>query len=123
TGEDRLLLAGVSWNCGTTDRSITSAKFIYGSGLTELDLTPVITYNGYSTANPRYSAIYRYVNPPSGVTGTLTITFSGNVSNGIVAGAANFSGVDQTNPLGTAVSAGSGTTQQTTATIDVQTPG
>jgi hypothetical protein len=122
TGENRLLLAGVSWNCGTTDRSITSAKFIYGSGPTELDLTPVITYNGYSTANPRYSAIYRYVNPPSGVTGTITITFSGNVSNGIVAGAVNFSGVDQANPLGTAVSAGSGTTQQTTATIDVPTP-
>jgi len=44
------------------------------------------------------------------------------VSNGIVAGAVNFSGVDQANPLGTAVSAGSGTTQQTTATIDVPTP-
>ena len=55
----------------------------------------------------RYSAIYKLLNPPSGVTGTVTVTFSGAVSNGIVAGAADFAGVDQTTPLGTAVGAGS----------------
>ena len=59
----------------------------------------------------RYSAIYKLLNPPSGVTGTVLVTFSGAVGNGIVAGAADFAGVDQTTPLGTAVGAPSTSTQ------------
>jgi large repetitive protein len=45
--------------------------------------------------------------PPSGKTGTIAVTFSGSVTNGIAIGAANFQGVDPTNPLGTAAGAGS----------------
>ena len=45
--------------------------------------------------------MYRLLNPPSGQLGTVTVTFSGSVTNGIVAGVANFTGVDQTTILGT----------------------
>jgi uncharacterized repeat protein (TIGR02543 family) len=100
TGTDRLMLVGVSWNCGTVDRTITSITFTPDAG-SPVGLTEVITRLGYNASNPRYSAIYSLLNPPSGQTGTVTINFSGSVSNGIMAGAANFAGVDQTTPLGT----------------------
>ncbi len=101
TGTDRLMMVGVSWNCGTTDRSITSVTFT-PSGGSAIALSEVITQQGTnSSGDPRYSAIYSLLNPPSGVSGTVTVTFSGSVSNGIVAGAANFKGVDQSTPLGT----------------------
>ncbi len=99
TGTERLMLVGVSWNCGTTDRTISSVTFT-PSGGGALELTEVITERGYNATNPRYSAIYGLLDPPSGETGTVTVTFSGAVSNGIVAGVANFAGVDQTDPLG-----------------------
>jgi hypothetical protein len=96
TGTDRLMLVGVSWNCGTTSRSISSVTF--GS----YTLSNVITQLGEnSSGDDRFSAIYSLINPPAGETGNVTITFSGSVSNGIVAGAVNFAGVDQTTPLGT----------------------
>ncbi len=100
TGSNRLMLVGVSWNCGTADRTISSVTFT-PSGGTAVAFTKVITQLGYSTSNPRYSAIYSLVNPPSGQTGTVTIDFNGSVSNGILAGVANFAGVNQTLPLGT----------------------
>ncbi len=109
TGTNRLLLVGVSWNCGTTDRSISTITFT-PSGGSALALTEVIKQLGYSSSNPRYSAIYRLLAPPSGVTGTIDIVFSGAVSNGIIAGAANFAGVDQSTPLGTAIGAAGGGT-------------
>ena len=89
TGNNRLLLVGVSWNCGTTDRSISSVTW-NGTPLTE-----VKTQLGYDTTNPRYSAIYRLVAPASGTTGNVVVTFSGAVSNGAIAGATNFAGVDR----------------------------
>jgi hypothetical protein len=99
TGTDRLMLVGVSWNCGTIGRTISSVTFSYGSGPTVLTMDPVITEQ--TGTQLRYSAIYSLLDPPSGESGTVTVTFSGSVSNGIVAGAANFAGVDQTTPLGT----------------------
>ena len=105
TGANRLLLVGVSWNCGTTDQTISSVTFTPNGG-SATGLTEVITQLGYDASNPRYSAIYRLLNPTSGQLGTVTVTFSGSVTNGIVAGAANFSGVDQTTPLGTPNGAG-----------------
>jgi hypothetical protein len=106
TGTDRLLLVGVSWNCGTTNRTISAATFTPDGG-SALDLTNVFTQQytfswqgGPSTAY-RYTAIYSLLNPESGVTGTVAITFSGGVADGVVAGAASFAGVDQTTPLGT----------------------
>ena len=100
TGTNRLMLVGISWNCGTTNRTISSVTFTPNGG-SATGLTEVITQFGYNTSNPRYSAIYRLLNPPSGQLGTVTVTFSGSVTNGIVAGVANFAGVDQTTPLGT----------------------
>ena len=100
TGTDRLMLAGISWNCGTTDRSVVSATFTPDHG-SPIALTEVFTQLGVNaSSNPRYSAIYSLLDPPRNVTGTVTVTFSGAVSNGIVAGAANFEGVDQADPLG-----------------------
>ena len=68
---------------------------------------------------PRYSAIYKLLDPPKGVTGTVTVTFSGQVSNGSVAGAADFAGVDLSDPLGTAVGAGSPDNQATAIGVDL----
>ena len=57
------------------------------------------------------------MNPPAGTSGTIAITFSGTVANGIVAGARNFANVDQTTPLGTPGSAnGSSTASSVTLT-------
>ncbi len=106
TGADRLMLVGVSWNCGTTDRTISSVTFTPDGG-SATALNEVLTQQAESQL--RYSAIYSLITPPSGATGTVTVTFSGSVSNGIVAGAVNFAGVDQTTPLGTPDGAGSGT--------------
>ena len=58
------------------------------------------------------------MNPPNGQSGTILISFSASVSSGIVAGAANFKGVDQTTPLGTAVGASS-PSNNTTVTINL----
>ena len=68
-------------------------------------LTPVKTQQAGTQL--RYSAIYKLLDPPKGVTGTVTVTFSGVVGYGSVAGAADFAGVDQGDPLGTAAGAGS----------------
>jgi len=105
TGTNRLMLVGISWNCGTTNRTISSVTFTPNGG-SATGLTEVITQLGYNSSNPRYSAIYYLLNPPSGQLGTVTINFSGSVTNGIVAGVANFAGVDQTTPLGTPNGAG-----------------
>ena len=107
TGSDRLLLVGVSWNCGSANRTISSVVFNDG---TDHPLTEVITQLGYNTSNPRYTAIYSLLNPSSGQAGMVTVTFSGSVSNGIMAGAANFAGVNQTTPLGTPLGASDNST-------------
>jgi uncharacterized repeat protein (TIGR02543 family) len=97
TGTNRLMLVGVSWNCGTTDRTISSVTFTPDGG-SATALAEVITEQ--TGTQLRYSAIYSLLDPPSGQAGTVTVTFSGSVSNGIVAGVANFAGVDQATPLG-----------------------
>ena len=110
TGTDRLMLVGVSWNCGSADRTNPSVTFTPSLG-SAINLTAVITQKAENLpdAQLRYSAIYKLLSPPKGVAGTVTVTFSDTVSNGIVAGAADFAGVDQSDPLGTAVGAGYGT--------------
>jgi large repetitive protein len=99
TGTDRLMLVGVSWNSGSGAQTISSVTFSYGSGPTVMTNNPVVTRKHASQY--RYSAIYSLTNPPSGQSGTVKVTFSGTVGNGIMAGVANFAGVDQTTPLGT----------------------
>ena len=117
TGANRLLLVGVSWNCGTTNRTISDVIFI-PSGGDDIDLDPVILQPGAnSSGDPRYSAIYSLIDPPSGVSGTVSVTFSGSVSNGIVAGAANFAGVNQTTPLGTPGGAQATSSSDATVTL------
>ncbi|HET6350654.1 MAG TPA: metallophosphoesterase [Coriobacteriia bacterium] len=114
TGDDGLLMAGVSWNCGTNDRSITSATFT-PSGQSAIPLTEEITET--TASNPRHSAVYSLLDPPKGVTGTVSFTFSDQVSNGIVAGAANFAGVDQGDPFDTADGASSTSGDHPTVTL------
>jgi hypothetical protein len=97
-GDNRLMLLGVSWNAGTTARTISSVTFT-PSGGSAVSLTEVKTQQVAPTVY-RYAAIYRLLNPPSSQAGTVTVTFSGSVSSGIVVGVANFAGVDQTTPLG-----------------------
>ena len=112
-GSDRLMLVGVSWNCGTTDRTISSVTFTPANGIAT-SLTGVIKQQAGTQL--RYSAIYSLLNTPRNTSGIVTITFSGEVTNGIVAGAANFAGVNQSTPLGIAVGAGSAT-QSTEPTV------
>ncbi len=47
TGTNRLLLVGVSWNCGTTDRTISTITFT-PSGGSALAMTEVIKQLGYN---------------------------------------------------------------------------
>ena len=98
TGTNRLMLVGVSWNSNTTPRPISSVTFTPNGG-TATNLTAVRTQQ-VASATYRYAAIYSLLNPPSGQAGTVTVTFSGSVTNGAVVGVANFAGVDQTTPLG-----------------------
>jgi len=98
TGSDRLMLVGISANSDSTARTLESVTFT-PTGESAINLTEVILRQ--RSGQNRYSAIYSLLNPPSGVTGTVTVTFSGTVSAGLVAGAANFAGVNQADPLGT----------------------
>ena len=116
TGTDRLMLVGVSYNSNTSAQTISSIKFSYGSGPTVIDLTQKISQKHSVAANYRYSSIWYYVNPPSGETGTVIITFSGSVTAGIVVGVANLKGVNQTTPLGTSFGASS-PSSNTTPTV------
>jgi uncharacterized repeat protein (TIGR02543 family) len=114
SGTNRLLLVGVSWNCGSTDRTISSVKFTPTGG-SAIDLgSPVIKQQAGTQL--RYSAIFSLVDPPANQAGSIAVTFSDSVSNGIVVGAANFKGVDQTTPLGTPKGEGS-TAQGTAASV------
>jgi len=105
TSNNRLMLVGISWNCGSTNRTISSIVFDPDSAGDNIPLSEVITqlysWSASGSTNYRYTAIYKLVAPPAGVSGSVVITFSGAVSNGIIAGAANFKGVDQSVPLGT----------------------
>ncbi|NLE74246.1 MAG: hypothetical protein GX604_06440, partial [Actinobacteria bacterium] len=95
TGMNRLTLAGISWNAGTTARSIASVTFSYGA--TSLPLQEVFTEQ--AGTNLRWASIWSLEGAPAGQAGTVTVTFSGSVASGIVAGAANFAGVDPTTPI------------------------
>ncbi|MBK6283468.1 MAG: hypothetical protein IPF54_13190 [Draconibacterium sp.] len=100
TGTNRLMMVGYHGTMEPYNQNISSVTFTPTGG-SAVGLLEVITQLGYNSTNPRYSAIYSLLNPASGQAGTVTVTFSGSVTNGIMAGAANFAGVDQTTPLGT----------------------
>jgi arylsulfatase A-like enzyme len=106
TGDNRLMLVGVSWNCGNGEEGgpnvnwdILSASFT-PDGEPSIDLVEVITQDPSSPdLYPRYAAIYGLTAPPPGVTGTVTINFEGGILRGVVVGVINFAGVDQTTPI------------------------
>jgi uncharacterized repeat protein (TIGR02543 family) len=114
TNTNRLLVVGVAWNSNADARSISSVTFTPSGGSAQ-NLTLAISRT-HSTQN-RYSALYYLVNPGSGVTGSVAVTFSGTVTAGIVAGAANFAGVDQVSPIGVTGYADSGSAQNTTPSV------
>jgi phosphodiesterase/alkaline phosphatase D-like protein len=115
TGQNRLLVVGVSWNSGSDVRSISSLTFTPTAGSAQ-NLTKAVGRT-HSTQN-RDSALYYLVNPGSGVSGTVAINFTpGSVANGIVAGAINLAGVDQTTPVGVTGSADSVASQNTAPTV------
>jgi len=114
TGSNRLMLVGVGWNDNTATPTISSVTFTPDGGAA-VSLTEVITQKPATVA--RYAAIYSIVNPPSGKSGTVTVTFTDSVPSGVVAGAANFAGVDQTTPLGTPVGFASADNTSTALTV------
>jgi hypothetical protein len=91
TGENRLLLVGVSLR----DRTVTSVN--YGG--------VAMTLVG-SRANGTNSIIYIYrlLNPTSG-TANISVVLNGAPGKGAAVGAIDYSGVDQSTPLGTFASA------------------
>ena len=109
TSSNRLMLVGISSNSYNSARTINSVKF----GTTDLTLV-----GSRENEAGRLIAIYGLIGPPSGVSGTVTVTFSGSVNYGIVVGVVNFAGVDQVDPLGDFVSA----VGTETATISVDVP-
>ena len=98
TGTNRLLLVGVSYNSNLTATSVSSVTFTPTGG-SPIQLSPAISQqNSWSY---RYAWIwYSPTEPPSGQSGTVAVTLSASISNGLVTGAANFAGVDTTTPLG-----------------------
>ena len=108
SGDNRLVLAGVSWNCGSTARTISSVEFSYGAGPSIISFSEVVTK---SAADPRFASIWRMNDEPGeNLAGTITVTFSGSVTNGIVAGAVNLAGVDLANPFGSPASSNGSST-------------
>jgi hypothetical protein len=87
SGADRILLVGVSINGNKTVSSVT-----YGGD----QLTRIATVNQGSSAR---ASLWYLLNPPTG-TQTVLVTMSGNAR--FVAGAHSYTGVSQSNPIGTA---------------------
>jgi hypothetical protein len=106
SGGDRLLLASIAANSYGAASAVSSVTFTPAEG------TPLALTLAGSVENGagRLAAIYQLLAPPSGVAGTVTVTFSGAVANGIVVGVANFAGVSQADPLDDVVVATSATT-------------
>ena len=113
SGADRLTLVGIAANNYSTTRTLSSVTFT-PSGGSAIALSPV---GSVQNGNGRLSAIYSLLAPPSGASGTMAVNFSGSVGYGIVAGAANFKGVDQAVPLGQFAS-----TTSTTTTVSLSVP-
>ncbi len=122
SGANRLMLVGVSWNSNTAAATITGITYSYGAGPTILDLHQIISTKHSVTANYRYAAIWYLLNPPSGETGTVTVTFSASVPSGTVVGVQNFAGVDQTTDPATWPALGaSSPSNNTTPTVTLTT--
>ncbi len=93
TGADRLTLV-VSTTATTALEPSSSVTFTPDGG-SAIALSLV---GNVENEAGRCSRHLRLLDPPSGTSGIVTVTFSGNVANGMAAGAANFAGVDQEEP-------------------------
>ena len=106
TGSNRLMLVGISQK----NKLVTSVTY-GGVALT-------LVGENIAGGNARVH-IYRLLNPPSG-TANVVVNFSANPDKGAIVGVTTFSGVDQTTPLGTFVSAqGNASDPSVTATSAV----
>ncbi len=95
SGVNRALLVMVTWKNGNT-RTISNVKWDV-AGANEI-LTEIGT--GYEESNDSASHAFRLVNPTSGVNKSVTITWSGGLSNdGVLITAYSLEGVDQTTPV------------------------
>jgi Bacterial Ig domain/Secretion system C-terminal sorting domain len=90
TGRNRLMLVSIS-NKNRTVLSVT-----YGS-------TPLILVGENNVSANARVAIYKLINPPSGLN-TVTVNFSANPTSGAVVNVSTYTGVDLINPLGSFVS-------------------
>ena len=124
SGSNRLMMVGISFNCSTTSPlpTINTVTFTPSGGST----LPLTLVGSKDAGSSRVAAIYYLPpadNPTSGTAGTVAVTFTGSTActTGIVVGAANFQGVDQTTPLGAVASNSSTSTQS--ISVDVTTTG
>jgi lysophospholipase L1-like esterase len=108
-----LTLVGIAANNYSTARTISSVTFTPSGG----SATALSSVGSVQNGNGRLAAIYSLLAPPSGTSGTMVVNFSGSVGYGIVAGAANFKGVDQAVPLDNFAS-----TTSTTTTVSLSVP-
>ena len=115
TGTNRLMLVGVSANSYNSARTISSVTFTPSGG----SATALSAVGSVENEAGRLVAIYRLLNPSSGVAGTVAVNFSGSVGYGIVVGVANFAGVNQSSPLDAFVSAVG--TETTAVSVSVPT--
>jgi len=104
TGTDRLTLVALTYNTNTSPQDVDEVTFTPTSG-SPIVLTEEVRATGTRTdaTDPRCSIIYSLMPDDemlaSGATGTIEVTFTGAIASGIVAGAINFEGVDQTTPF------------------------
>lgn len=109
-GSNRILMVGVSLrNSGTPNQTVGSVTY-NTVGLTWLGSA------GYTTNS--HVEIWYLVGPATGAHNVVVTLTAGNAATRIVAGAASFTGVKQTTPLGSFMSAAS-TTTSSPATVDV----
>ncbi|MCX6878797.1 MAG: Ig-like domain-containing protein [Verrucomicrobia bacterium] len=103
-GADAMLVVGVTTE-SNPDRTVTGVTF----GLQALAQVPLArAFNGATTAN---ASDLWYLKAPTAGTATITVTFSGSVGNGTVAGAVSMFGVVQGPPEAVAnYNAGNGST-------------
>jgi hypothetical protein len=92
-GANRLLLVGVSWRQGSDTNHPTGVTF----GATAL----AESGEYFDNSNDNRGVSFWYLIAPASTTANIVVTFSADNNRGVVIGAASFTGVHQTTPLGT----------------------
>jgi uncharacterized repeat protein (TIGR01451 family) len=114
SGSYRVLLVGVSMDIGASTGATVSNITYAGSSLSKVA--------ALSQSNGMRVEIWRMTNPPVGTAPVvLTATVGGGARVGIVATAVTLIGVDQTTPLGVAVTNGAASGTSATATVTAST--